>query len=161
MQEVSNIVTANDVIDILEQEMQSYPIPECPLKHTLTKDQYIREIFMPAGNMITSKIHNTQHPYFILQGVVSVFTEREGEVLLKAPYSGITEPNTRRVLYIHEDCIWVTVHTRLEGETIEQIGERILVPHDNKLLEQDMKDAYEKISKYGIDEVKQITSKNL
>lgn len=29
---------------------------------------------------------------------------------LEAPHTGITEPGTRRVLYIEEDCIWTTSH---------------------------------------------------
>ena len=144
---------ANDIIDLLESEMQNYPIPECPLTHTLLEDQYIREIFMPAGSLITSQIHKTEHPYFILKGVVSVWTENDGEVILQAPHYGITKPGTRRVLYVHEDCVWCTIHKRLPNETVDDIGERIIEKHDNKLLDSDIKKAFARISRYGLDDI--------
>lgn len=144
-------LTANQKIDLLEMEMQNYPIPECPLKHTLTEDQYIREIFMPAGTLITSQIHNTEHPYFILEGVVTVWTEKDGEQILQAPYSGITKPGTRRILVTHENVRWATVHKRLPNETIEQIEQRIIEKHDNPFLEDYMKKAFAAISKHGLE----------
>ena len=80
-----------------------------PLKHTFVDGAYVREIFMPKGMLLTSKIHKITHPYFIMKGDVSVLTE-EGSVRLRAPYSGITKAGTKRVLYIHEDTTWITVH---------------------------------------------------
>lgn len=142
-------LTVNDKIDLIEEAMQDYPIVECPLKHTLLEDQYVREIFMPAGTLITSQIHKTQHPFMVLEGIVSVWTENEGVVTLTAGHHGVTNPGTRRVLYIHESCKWVTVHKRLPGETIDDIGERIIEKHDNPLLDSEMKKIYAELSKGG------------
>ena len=100
----------NDKINELEAILQEGNMVNCPLKHTFADGQYIREIFMPAGTYVTSLIHKTKHPFFILKGKVTVISENDGEQILEAPYSGITTPNTRRALYIHEDCIWATVH---------------------------------------------------
>ena len=47
----------------------------CPLKHEYADGCYIRQIFMPKGTIITSKIHKVRHPYFILTGEVNVVTE--------------------------------------------------------------------------------------
>ena len=143
-------MTVNDKIDILEGEMQYYPPQVCPLKHTFTETQYIREIFMPKGSLITSQIHLTEHPFFVLEGVVSVFSENDGETIIQAPYSGITTPNTRRVLFVHEDCRWATVHHRLPNETVEEIGDRIIEKHDNPLLSDEMKKIYKSIGQYGL-----------
>lgn len=79
-----------------------------PLKHSFADGCYIREIFMPAGQIIVSKIHKKLHPYFILKGKVSILTDN-GVQHLEAPYSGMTKPGTKRVLYIHEDTVFVTV----------------------------------------------------
>ena len=85
-------------------------IGDCfPLKHTFVDGAYVREIRMPKGVLLTSKIHKICHPYFVLEGDVSVLTEN-GVQRIKAPYSGITQPGTKRILYIHEDTTWVTVH---------------------------------------------------
>ena len=80
-----------------------------PLRHTFVDGAYVREIAMPKGMIITSKIHKVEHPYFVMSGDVSVLTE-EGVVRIKAPYQGITKPGTKRVLYMHEDTVWTTVH---------------------------------------------------
>ncbi len=133
-----------------------FPMVEAPLKHTLTETQYIREILMYAGSIVISEIHKTEHPYFVLQGVVSIFSENDGEQLLQAGDSGITKPNTRRVLYIHEDCKFVTVHSRLPNETIDEIGERILEKHDNPLLSEEIKNKFLSLKRYGLNDTKTI-----
>jgi len=79
-----------------------------PLKHTFADGCYIREILMPAGQVIISKIHKKLHPYFIMRGKVSILTD-EGVQHIQAPYSGITKPGTKRVLYMHEDTVFITV----------------------------------------------------
>jgi hypothetical protein len=95
-----------------------------PLKHTFVDGAYVREIFMPKGMALTSKIHKVTHPYFIMKGDVSVLTEG-GVVRLKAPYSGITPAGTKRLLYIHEDTTWITVHVTKEKD-LKKIEEEII-----------------------------------
>jgi hypothetical protein len=93
----------------------------CPLKHTFADGLYIREIFMPKGLLMISKIHKVLHPYFILSGEVSVLTE-DGIVRIKAPFQGLTKPGTIRVIYMHEDTVWLTVHatTKTDPDEIER-----------------------------------------
>lgn len=98
----------------------------CPLKHTFVDGAYVREIFMPKGTLLTSKIHKITHPYFIMSGDVSVATE-SGIVRIKAPYHGITLAGTKRLLFIHEDTIWITVHVTREID-LEKIEEEIIAP---------------------------------
>jgi len=81
----------------------------CPLKHSFGDGIYVREIFMPKYTFIISALHKITHPYFILSGDVSVMTEG-GVVRIKAPYSGMTQAGTKRILYMHEDTVWCTVH---------------------------------------------------
>ena len=80
-----------------------------PLKHTFADGLYIREIFMPKGQIISTGIHKKEHPYFVLKGDISVLTD-EGIKRIKAPFNGITKPGTKRLIYMHEDSIWITVH---------------------------------------------------
>ena len=55
------IVRKNDSrVDELELAMmENYPAVDLPLKHYFTKGLYCREIFMPKGTLLTSKIHKT------------------------------------------------------------------------------------------------------
>ena len=100
-----------------------------PLKHTFADGLYIREIFMPQGQVVTTGIHKQEHPYFVLKGDVSVLTE-DGVVRIKGPYQGITKPGTKRLIYIHEDTTWITVHAT-EKDTIEEVLEDILAKDFN------------------------------
>lgn len=98
----------------------------CPLKHTFADGCYIREIFMPAGVVLTSKIHKILHPFFVLKGRCTVATE-EGTVEITAPYYGLTKPGTKRALIIHEDTVWVTVHVT-KSRDVEEIENEIIAP---------------------------------
>jgi hypothetical protein len=80
-----------------------------PVKHYLHSNFYIREIFNPAGELIVTKIHKVAHPFFLLQGTMSIMTE-DGEERISAPYYSMTQPGTKRIIYAHTDCILVTVH---------------------------------------------------
>ncbi len=81
----------------------------CPLKHSFGKDVYVREIFVPAGHIIITKIHKFNHPFFVMKGRVSILTE-EGVKHITAPYHGMTKAGTKRAVFHHEDTIWITVH---------------------------------------------------
>lgn len=101
---------AQKQVDVLLNGMSKLPQVDCPLIHRFTPGMYTREIFMPKGTLIVSKIHKTEHPYVITKGVVSVWIEGVGVQLFKAPYVGVTKPGTRRILFIHENCSWMTFH---------------------------------------------------
>lgn len=151
MNEVQSIVkTTNEKIDKLEASMVANGnFVDCPLMHRFTPGLYTREIFMPAGCMVTSRIHKTKHQFIVLEGVVSVFSENDGEQLIEAPYVGITLPNTRRVLYIHEDCRWITVHAtdispvdetpEAYKEAVEKVEAKIIQPYVNKIVGGELK----------------------
>lgn len=130
------LLNTNSQIDHLEAAMLSCEPIECPLNHRFLPGFYIREILMGAGTWIVSMTHLTCHPFFVLQGKVSVFSENDGEQLIEAPYSGTTYPNTRRVLYIHENCVWTTVHRtdiQPEDNTPEAIAKAVALIEDEIL----------------------------
>jgi hypothetical protein len=146
--DVSNGKTMDEKIDELEKVMvDNFEPINCPLNHRFTNGLYVREIFMPAGTLITSKIHKTQHQYFVLQGAVSVWIDEGEEHYIKAPYIGITEAGTRRVLYIWEDCIWATAHPNPDNENEEEIEERIIQKHDNPHLPESIKNILKQLNK--------------
>jgi hypothetical protein len=127
-------VLADDIVDDIERAMiergGSVNGEQFPVVHRFVPGMYIREIHMPAGSVLTSKIHKTEHPFVIMKGVVSVWSLNEGSVLYRAPYFGITEPGTRRVLMVHEDTVWITFHVG-EEETVEEVEDRIIEKRHN------------------------------
>lgn len=146
-------------IDLFEAAMFEHGgLVDLPLIHSFTPNLYVRQILMKKGEWVVSRIHKTMHQFFVLQGVVSVYSENDGEQLLESPYSGITLPNTRRVLYIHEDCIWATVHPLLyitgdengweqneKDKLVEYIENDILEPHINLITGKETVKEYKKI----------------
>ena len=156
----------DDRLDELEVAMLENCEPvHCLTTHKFTDGMYIREIFMPAGSLITSKVHKTEHPYIVSYGKVAVSIDADEWYEITAPYTGITKQGTRRVLYILEDCIWTTFH-RIEGmkseyndlsnekkeSIVKEIEEKILEPHLNYLTGTDIKTEYLK----ALEETKKI-----
>lgn len=120
---------AMESIDRTAQELIKFPKVDCPVTHRFTPGLYIREIFMPAGAGVVSAIHAKEHPFVISQGVVKVWDRFNNTQLLKAPHTGITKPDTRRVLFILEDCIWTTFHVT-DKTNLEEIFDEILIEHE-------------------------------
>ena len=122
-------------LDELEASLVHSGLPkaECPVTHRFTPGMYIREIFIPAGTLLTSMEHRYEHPFVISQGRIRVTSEKEGCVTYQAPHTGITRPGTRRALYAETDVIWTTFHVTEETD-VEKIGQAILAPHFNPLL---------------------------
>lgn len=135
----NTIIRENDGrVDELEAFMaDNYQIVECPLVHRFTPGMYIREIFMPAGSLVTSKIHKTEHPFTVSKGKVAVSIDGKDWEEFEAPYTGITKPGTRRILYIIEDCIWTTYHANpSDSQDVSEIEERIIEKRENNLLKE-------------------------
>ena len=93
--------------------------------HHFADGVYARELFIPAGTVLTGKMHRQRHLNFLIQGDITVWTE-EGMKRIQAPAVIPSEPGCKRVGYAHTDTRWVTVHgthetdlARIESEVIE------------------------------------------
>ena len=95
-----------------------------PLKHSFADGCYIREIFNPKGELLVTGIHKVKHPFFLMKGDMTILME-DGIKRIKAPHYGITLPGTKRIIYCHEDCVFITVHAT-ELTDIKEIEEEII-----------------------------------
>jgi len=108
-----------------------------PVRHFFGDGLYIREYTGSKGTLAVSKLHKTNHPYFVMTGDCSVITN-EGPIRIRAPHFGITKAGTKRILYFHEDTIWITVHATEETD-LEKIEDQVIaktyheLPDDVKL----------------------------
>ncbi len=137
---MNNLINKQEIRrDILELEDNLRKRPDafigdnvhCPLKHSFSDGVYVREIFIPKGTLIVGKIHKHSHPNFLMQGEVSVLTE-EGPKRLKAPLSMISPAGTKRVVYAHEDTVWITIHVT-KKRNLSKIEKEIIVKSYNEL----------------------------
>ena len=118
----TSVEVNHDRIDQLELAIIENLDPvNIDITHLFTKGMYIRQMLAPKGAIITSKIHKTQHPYILSQGSLMIWQENGEWVKVKAPHMGTTEPGTRRVVSVLEDCIWTTFHAHrtITGREIE------------------------------------------
>ena len=122
-------------INDAEQQMALLPQIEMPLRNFFTPIPqvpgmflYTREITMPAGTLLPSRIHLFEHPFVITKGLVSVWDDVQGWQHLRAPYLAVTTPATRRVLYIHEETTWITSHHTTHTDPDRAVDE-LTYPH--------------------------------
>ena len=111
-------------IERLEGLMRQEAQIEIKTAHRFADGLYAREIFIPKGTMLTGKIHKREHLNIVALGEISVLTEA-GPQRIKAPFTMVSLPGTKRVGYAHEDTVWITVHAtdetdieRVEGELV-------------------------------------------
>lgn len=107
---MQDLALRDTAIDALEAAITAdLPLVEIPVKDYFSKGVYAREIFIPKGTVITGKIHKYTNLNIMSQGEMSVMTE-DGIKRVKAPFTIVSPPGTRRVAYAHEDTIWTTIH---------------------------------------------------
>lgn len=107
---MQDLALRDTAIDALEAAITAdLPPVEIPVKNYFSKGVYAREIFIPKGTVITGKIHKFTNLNIMSQGEMSVLTE-DGIKRVKAPFTIVSPPGTRRVAYAHEDTIWTTIH---------------------------------------------------
>ena len=80
-----------------------------PLKHTFTDGIYIRQMSMKKDSFVIGKIHRHNHVWFLLTGKISVVDEHD-TVDHIAPCYVEAPAGSKRVIYAHEDSIWVNIH---------------------------------------------------
>jgi hypothetical protein len=100
-------------VDKVEQYLSTLPTRVMgDLYEEGTPGLYTRQLTIPAETLITSAVHKTCHPFVITKGLVTVYnTFDDSQILYKAGDRGITYPGTRRVLYCHQETVWLTFHS--------------------------------------------------
>lgn len=107
-------------------DVDGFTSPDCPLTHHFAPGSYGREIALPAGSLVVGKIHREAHLNMLMQGRVSVATE-DGVETFAAPRVFVSSPGTKRVVYAHEDSIWVTVHVTADTD-LAVIEQQMIAP---------------------------------
>ena len=108
MKDIS-ILSTRDKVNLIELEMLQREQVECPVKHHFSHGVYARELFIPAGTLLTGKLHKYAQLNILSKGDISVLTE-DGIVRVQAPFTVVSPPGTKRIAFAHSDCVWTTVH---------------------------------------------------
>lgn len=129
----NRLATRQRIFD-LEEMLASLPgatygdNPCCPLRHSFGGGIYMREIDIPAGTLLTGKIHRHDHPNVLTKGEVIVVTEHGGREHLAAPCAMISAAGTKRAVFAITDTHWITFHNVGNVRDLAQIEAMIIAP---------------------------------
>ena len=116
-----------------EALMFKEPQVEIPVKHYFSQGVYAREITIPAGTVLTGKIHKYEQLNILSKGDISVLTE-DGVKRVQAPFTVVSPPGTKRIAYAHEECVWTTIHGTEERD-LEKIEVQFIAQTETEYLE--------------------------
>lgn len=108
----------------VEQELLKYPQHDLPVEHHRVKGVYARSLFIPAGTLLTGKIHNFESIGILAQGTLRI-TNGEDSVVVSAPYVTVDKPGIKRLGYAETDCVFISVH-RTDAENIPDIENELV-----------------------------------
>jgi hypothetical protein len=126
-------LSMRDKVNLIEDEMRKCEQREIPIRHYFSPGIYAREITIPADTLLTGRVHKYAQLNILSGGEISVLTE-DGIVRVKAPFTVVSPPGTKRIAYAHTECTWTTIlHT--EETDPDKIEELFTVATDKEYLE--------------------------
>lgn len=106
--------------------------------HRFLPGLYTREMYVPAGNLMTGMVHKKEHISIFLEGILLVPDDDpeaiNGSRIIEAPMVEITPPGVKRVGVALTDVRWITVHAS-NAETKEEAEEEIFTNDPEEVLD--------------------------
>jgi len=114
---MSNLAELGTMPEILriEKEMREFPSLTLPVEHYQIDGVYVRSLFLPAGTLLTGKIHNFENIAILAQGTIRVSNGTDAYVLT-APHIMVDKPGVKRIGYAETDVTFITVHKTANTE---------------------------------------------
>jgi quercetin dioxygenase-like cupin family protein len=120
------LIENTDGKNIISDKGEVVHCEQFPLKHSFADQVYVRQMDMKKDTLVVGAIHNHLHVWFLLTGSLTVVTETSQEDYL-APCYVISKPGVKRVIYAHEDSIFVNIHKNPDNtENIDELEARIV-----------------------------------
>ncbi len=96
-------------VEDMEVLIAQLPHVEIPVRNYFSKGVYAREITIPAGTVLTGKIHLFSNLNILSKGTMRVSGE-DGMVEVSAPHTVVSPPGTKRIALALTECVWTTIH---------------------------------------------------
>ena len=82
---------------------------------------YVRELTIPKGSVILSRVHKYSLVNIISKGIVIVI-DSNGTNIYEAPHTFISEAGTQRLVFASQDSVWNTAHsTEATNNFVEEL----------------------------------------
>jgi hypothetical protein len=106
-------------------------LAECPPvemreEHLFAYGTYTRVLHIPAGTVLTGKIHRHSCINIVTQGKLRVVTD-EGEYDIEAPHHFVSGPGVKKAGYALEDTIWINVHPWDGDPDLDEIEKEVII----------------------------------
>jgi len=125
-----------DQIERLESFMIEAPQLQIEPVHHFAHGIYAREITIPAGTLLTGKVHSTEHLNIVSSGSIVVWTE-DGMKQVDAPFTMVSRPGTKRVGLAITDTVWTTIHANpTNTHDLVQLEAELIIPDACAKIEQ-------------------------
>lgn len=125
---------------LINGKIDGYEKIDCKVIHRFSDGVYLREIMMPAGARVVGKIHTTEHLNIIISGYATVITaEDQFEVYPGFVFNSLS--GTQKVVIVHEDCVWQTVHATKETD-VKKIESSLTVESYSSLKSDGLSEKY-------------------
>jgi hypothetical protein len=97
---------------------------EIKTEHFYSNGVYARQITIPAGVLLTGKLHRESHLNVMSKGKMNLLTE-DGVKTLVAPFICESDTWTRKAAFCLEETVWTTFH-KAEEFDIKKIEKRVI-----------------------------------
>ena len=123
---MSNLAELGTMPEILriEQEILKMPQVELPIEHYQIDGVYARSMFIPAGTILTGKIHNFESIAILAKGRIRITNGTESYIISEG-HIMVDKPGVKRLGYAETDVVFITVH-RTDNTEIEAIEKELV-----------------------------------
>lgn len=122
MSEIQEAATLREKVQRLEDAINQLPQVDIPTRHLFAPGLFAREMFVPAGTVITGAVHKTENIAILSKGRMQLATEN-GPIEIAAPWIGIVKPGAKNAGYAIEDCVWTNI---MHNPTDEREDEKLV-----------------------------------
>ena len=107
--ELEKLLLNSDDEQVIDNGGEIMNCSEFPIKHSFADGIYVRQMNMQKDSVVIGAIHNHLHVWFLLTGKLTVTTETEQQDYI-APCYVVSQPGAKRLIYAHEDSIFINIH---------------------------------------------------
>ena len=122
----TNLQIKDQEYNIVHNNGNIVEVDEIPITHEFADQIYIRKMIMQPQQMVLGAVHKQEHLWFLLKGKVTI--QESGETLDHiAPCYTISKPGAQRVIYAHEESVFINIHKNPDNiKNIKELEKQIV-----------------------------------
>lgn len=126
--------TTREIAELIEYATKTQlesilPTLESSAKHYFCNGTYVKEMLIPAGTLMVSKVHKTEHLSIMTSGDVTVLCET-GHVRYQGHNVIHSMSGIKRIGLFHADTLWMNVHKTNGITDIDEMTDYLVTDSD-------------------------------